>query len=195
MCERLTDGHPSRTRPSVPHRFALGRHEPGRTRARDRSRSRYFISQSREMDVHAADFGVVAPYGDRIPGGVDELAFHGVRRRSPRSQLGPGPPARGRGPAWLHRAGRPARRPMRCEARRAARARSALRGGMPPAAVPWCVVSESGTSGSAGATGAPPPAATRPAILSMETESAREIMFLCMRPGPSSRRIGPGLDG
>ena len=32
------------------------------------------------MDVHAADFGVVAPYGDRFPGGVDELAFHRVAR-------------------------------------------------------------------------------------------------------------------
>ena len=36
------------------------------------------------MDMHRADFGVVAPYGDRFPGGVDELAFH----RVPREVLG-----------------------------------------------------------------------------------------------------------
>ena len=32
------------------------------------------------MDLHAADFGVLAPYGNRFAGGVDKLAFHGVPR-------------------------------------------------------------------------------------------------------------------
>ena len=31
------------------------------------------------MDMHAADFGVVAPNGDRVPGGMDNLTLYRIQ--------------------------------------------------------------------------------------------------------------------
>ena len=45
------------------------------------SHERHLIAETREMDMDAPDFGILAPNGDRFPSGVDDLPFHRVQRK------------------------------------------------------------------------------------------------------------------
>ena len=46
----------------------------------DASRRGDLVPQPWEMDVHAADFGIVTPNCNRFPAGVDDLALHEIQR-------------------------------------------------------------------------------------------------------------------